>query len=801
MTRFGVWLVAGGLLLRATASNAACSVVGPLFLTYPGAAPCDTTLQACIDAAPCDAGVVEIATEQLITDPITFEKGLTLRAAAGHKPVLLGPLSAATPTATSKGGYYIRIEGLTFEAHGISVRQNSPSAVDVEVVGNTVRNGAPEPSWVGIDLSGGTGTGVVGFEVSGNKVTIEGESSEIGIGIADLPIQSYGRIANNSLSMEHNEDAGAIRVLEEGAGPWSVDVVANRVSGIRYGFGINLHAANGAGTLTARLLDNLIVGQAGLEIFGGGAVVLEVSDADTVDATVVNNTITGNEVGLQTIASGGMHRGLVANNVISGNSQLGLGISNEFAATLANRYNLVFGNGLDHFTPGPGTIARDPQFPGSGDYHIQGGSPAIDAGDDGAVPGDLATDLDGRPRILGAHADLGAYEAEVVVWPGHAPCDATLQACIDAVLPGDEVQIAKNDAIAEDISFAKSLTLRAAPGFAPVLTSFVDASPTLENDFGYRIRIEGLRVEGGIQVDQESPSPLTAEVVRNTSEYGIVLRSDTGPARFDLSDNAVTGLTNAQIDVRTLGESIGRVANNSVECSDGTGIAIDALGPSAVDVIGNRISGTDYSAGIVLGTESVGSLVGALQARILDNLVIGASAGPGISLFQTTGSSLSAIVVNNTIAGNEDGFVIADPIHGEVANNIVSGNTRYGVSIDPVSAATFTNRNNLVFDNGMDSFTPGPETITLDPHFVGNGNYHLQAGSPATDAGNDGSVPADLTTDLDGAPRIRGAHVDIGPYETAPEPATLPAGGAALLALHALGRRTHAHTGSCWRRR
>jgi hypothetical protein len=49
-----------------------------------------------------------------------------------------------------------------------------------------------------------------------------------------------------------------------------------------------------------------------------------------------------------------------------------------------------------------------PVFVGNGDYHEGAGSPTIDAGAD--TPANLSTDLDGNPRQLGAHTDIGAYE-------------------------------------------------------------------------------------------------------------------------------------------------------------------------------------------------------------------------------------------------------------------------------------------------------------------------------------------------------------------------------------------------------
>jgi predicted outer membrane repeat protein len=64
---------------------------------------------------------------------------------------------------------------------------------------------------------------------------------------------------------------------------------------------------------------------------------------------------------------------------------------------------------------------------------------------------------------------------------------------------------------------------------------------------------------------------------------------------------------------------------------------------------------------------------------------------------------------------------------------------------------------------------PGIGTIASDPMFVdaANGNLHLKPGSPCINTGNNIDVPAQLTTDLDGNPRIRGTplKVDMGAYE------------------------------------
>ena len=45
------------------------------------------------------------------------------------------------------------------------------------------------------------------------------------------------------------------------------------------------------------------------------------------------------------------------------------------------------------------------------------------------------------------------------------------------------------------------------------------------------------------------------------------------------------------------------------------------------------------------------------------------------------------------------------------------------------------------------------------------GNLRLSVGSPVIDVGNNAFIPEDVTTDLDGNPRIFGPRVDLGAFE------------------------------------
>jgi hypothetical protein len=73
-------------------------------------------------------------------------------------------------------------------------------------------------------------------------------------------------------------------------------------------------------------------------------------------------------------------------------------------------HNLIQGfQGAEDETRGESSIEGDARFVNAeaGDFHLQQGSPAVDAGSAEAGPKD---DLEGAPRPAGRGWDLGAYE-------------------------------------------------------------------------------------------------------------------------------------------------------------------------------------------------------------------------------------------------------------------------------------------------------------------------------------------------------------------------------------------------------
>jgi hypothetical protein len=142
---------------------------------------------------------------------------------------------------------------------------------------------------------------------------------------------------------------------------------------------------------------------------------------------IINSVFSGNNNGSLRVSSIGTVTSLInVRNSIFWNNGFGHGLTTNNADV--NVTNSIFEFG---FT-GEGNLGEDPLFvsqpdPTStphtdGDVHLQPGSPALEAGDNGAVPAVITIDADGLPRFIDSHTglaggivDIGAFEYQQAI--------------------------------------------------------------------------------------------------------------------------------------------------------------------------------------------------------------------------------------------------------------------------------------------------------------------------------------------------------------------------------------------------
>jgi len=333
-----------------------------------------------------------------------------------------------------------------------------------------------------------------------------------------------------------------------------------------------------------------------------------------------------------------------------------------------------------------------------------------------------------------------------IVYPGIGGDFPTIQGCIDAVVDGDTCEVYPETYV-ENIDFlGKLITVRSSSDPSDTIidgsannnsvVKFVSGETedsviegfTLRNGRGERgVWCDGsIQYGGGIMVTDSSPTISSCVIV----------------------NNIINGYFGAR----------------------GAGIAICNGFPTIVDTIiaENYVeTGWPTGGGIEISNYVV-TPVNLINCVIINN---GAGWCGGIS---TRGSTVVNLI-NCTVAWNaaehEGGAICNSGDSAIIRNSIIWGN------ISPVNPlAGPTSSYDIAYSN-IQGGAAGPGNIEQDPIFVdpANGDYHLQAGSPCIDVGDNSAL--DLPpTDIDGDNRIingddvSGAVVDMGADEVVPEP-------------------------------
>lgn len=390
------------------------ATAGTTTWTWPGPSPCNTTLQACIDHAS-SGEIVQVASNGPIAESIAIMgKSLNLRAASGFSPVFAG--GAFTNAINAFGSNTlvgIVIEGMIVREGTITAYQGGSGPFYVNIRDNVIEADGLDANRTGIAIRpfGSNPTGETYFSIVGNEINLgflEGDDIAA-IGVDDLVGPTTGIIDGNAiLGGGTFSTLGAIR-MRNGAGTADVEVRYNRIAASGYNGGIVLVQDSPAGMFDARVVNNLVTGTIGITGPQPGAISL-LATAGSLHAAVLSNTLAGNDTGfIATASASASLTGVLANTLVADNSLHGVVIGAAIAAGFANDHNLVFGNGADDFTAGPGTVHADPLFVGAGNLHPRANSPVRDAGNTAWTTG-ILTDLDGAPRVIGTAVDIGAWE-------------------------------------------------------------------------------------------------------------------------------------------------------------------------------------------------------------------------------------------------------------------------------------------------------------------------------------------------------------------------------------------------------
>ncbi|MDQ1317395.1 MAG: hypothetical protein QG588_1047 [Candidatus Poribacteria bacterium] len=269
----------------------------------------------------------------------------------------------------------------------------------------------------------GSGRGFYFYKGKGNPVvqgfTITGGVADNGGGIycySSSPTITNCTISGNSATNSTTNNGGGIYCYSSSPTITNCTISGNSADS---GFGGGIYCESSSTTIT----DCTISGNSA---FAGGGIFCYPG------ATIITNcTINGNSV---IYYGGGIFCGysspLITNCTISGNrtDYSGGGIHHFGSdATITNsilwndtpneitfsennpivKYSDVQGGWV-----GEGNIDQDPKFVSSNDYHLQKGSPCIDAGTTAGAP---PFDKEGNPRV--GNPDMGAYEYQVDTTP------------------------------------------------------------------------------------------------------------------------------------------------------------------------------------------------------------------------------------------------------------------------------------------------------------------------------------------------------------------------------------------------
>ncbi len=391
---------------------------------------------------------------------------------------------------------------------------------------------------------------------------------------------------------------------------------------------------------------------------------------------------------------------------------------------------------------------------------------------------------------------IPAAHTATLNWPGFAPCDASLQACINAAADGDTVRIGglSPQLVNETIFIqAKSLVLESSAWNSATFTAGNSITINANGSGNHAVTIRNITLRDGhvgAVHDTSGNATIAIEGVRilrrSDGGYPITVEHGNSPGLGDLqltvrdcelhTYNADPGGLQGGIRIyaTTNINQLTTIANNNIFHSGSAAhnpainLISQFLTSHSATIDGNRIWGENFSHGLLVNALGTGgleldvvnnSVTG--QRDFLGWLVLGEPAA--LSLFTST--SINARIFNNTLAYGESGLLLgggSGTINAEIKNNVIAHNSGAGYTVEPGTVADANY--NLFFDNASANSSGGANDLLADPGFSTYADLRLPAGSPAVDSG---IAPPFLMPngDRDGSARLKGGAIDRGALE------------------------------------
>jgi hypothetical protein len=227
------------------------------------------------------------------------------------------------------------------------------------------------------------------------------------------------------------------------------------------------------------------------------------------------------------------------------------------------------------------------------------------------------------------------------------------------------------------------------------------------------------------------------------------------------------------------------------------GGGLSSIGPSVKEVTDSLFIGNTAERGA--GAWVMDS-IDLIRCRFVQN--VSSDRGGGVFLIDSVTSNLESCLLADNTAVDGGGLYLersfVSLVNSTIANNVASGSggglfldggesSPYHAELDGVSLVIWSNTAPTgagvallgttsvdLTDSLVQGGYPGVGNLDVDPGFVDavHGDYHLSAGSPCIDTGDDGACPV---LDLDGAIRVDvpgvgtpGGFCDLGAYELVP---------------------------------